>query len=315
MQPPVLSIIIPTHNRPRLLRRAIRSALAQTLDAIEVVVVDDGSSPPVELVDYPPEDYPQLRLIRLVESKGGSAARNIGLREANARWITYLDDDDELLPHMAKVSIEALTDALLENTLPQPIGVLSSLVEVDEDQQIINTHRPPTLAKGRHFCLETISSHQSFASKQTLVVERQVLIDIGGFDEAFTSRVHTELFLRLNPVCSLLGLSAVTYRLTAHSGPRVSSSLHRRQENFHRLLEKHRALFLSCPRRRYADFVFNHAYMLHRKGYHFAAFQAFWWAMRIQPVQAIARLGSPYKRQLMKVLLPNSVRTSSPQSP
>ncbi len=310
MQLPILSIIIPTHNRPQLLRRAIRSALAQTLENIEIIVVDDGSSPPVKLSDYPPSDYPpsdysKVRLISLPESKGGSAARNVGAIAAKARWITYLDDDDELLPDMAQLSLDALQKASLEATLPQPVGVLSALVEVNEDQQIINTHRPPTLAKGHHFCLENIGLHQSFASKQTLVVERQVLLDIGGFDESFTSRVHTELFLRLNPVCSLIGLPNVTYRLAAHAGPRVSSSLHQRQGNFHRLLKKHRALFLSYPRRRYADFVFNHAYMLQRKGYHLAAFKAFWWAMRIQPVQALARLGSPYKQRLVKILSPS----------
>ena len=311
MPTPILSIIIPTHNRPQLLRRALHSALAQTLENIEIIVVDDGSSPPVELSDYPASDYPQVRLINLPKSKGGSAARNVGAISANARWLTYLDDDDELLPDMAQLSIDALQKAILEATLPQPVGVLSALVEVDENRQIVSTHRPPTLAKGRHFCLEAIGSHQSFSSKQTLVVERRVLLDIGGFDESFTSRVHTELFLRLNPVCSLIGLPNVTYKLAAHAGPRVSSSLQQRQENFHRLLEKHQALFSSYPRRQYADFVFNHAYMLQKKRYYFAAFKAFWWAVRIQPVQALARLGSPYKQQLMKTLSSASVASKS----
>ena len=295
MHSPSLSIIIPTHNRPQLLRRAIRSALAQTLPNIEIVVVDDASTPPVTL-----PDYPQVRIIRLSPGKGGAAARNVGVQAASAQWITYLDDDDELMPNMAQISLAAIAQA----TLPKPIGILSALAELNTEEQIRKVHSPPTLPKGKHFCLEEIDRHHSFASKQTLVIERQVLLDIGGFDETFTSRVHTELFLRLNAVCSLVGLSEVTYRLHAHDGPRVSSSLQRRQQNFHRLIKKHHALFSSYPRSRYADFVFNHAYMLHRNQYYLAAIIALFNAFKIHPVQVIARLGSPYKAKLLKLRLP-----------
>lgn len=292
MQSPALSIIIPTHNRPQLLRRAIRSALAQTLPDIEILVVDDDSTPPVAL-----PDYPQVRIVRLSPNQGGAAARNAGAEAAIARWITYLDDDDELMPNMAQISLEALA----KTTLPKPVGVLSTLAELDPQGQVRKTHTPPTLPKGKHFCLEEIDRSQSFASKQTLVVERQILLDIGGFDPSFTSRVHTELFLRLNPICSLVGLPDVTYRLHAHEGPRVSSSLQRRQQNCRRLIEKHLDVFLSYPRRRYADFVFNHAYMLQRNGYPIAALGALGWALKIHPTQAIARLGSPYKSKLLKL--------------
>ena len=130
MRSPALSIIIPTHNRPQLLRRALRSAIAQTLPDIEIIVVDDASNPPVAL-----PDYPQVQVIRLSQNQGGAAARNVGAKAAQARWITYLDDDDELLPHMAQVSL----DALEHTALPGPVGVLSALVEVDEQQQIVKT--------------------------------------------------------------------------------------------------------------------------------------------------------------------------------
>lgn len=305
MPSPRLSIIIPTHNRPQLLRRAIRSALAQTISNIEIVVVDDESKPPVAL-----PDYPQVKVIRLSPNQGGAAARNIGAKAANARWITYLDDDDELMPQMAQVSLEAIA----KTTSTEPVGILSALAELDSQGHIRKVHTPPTLPKGKHFCLEEINRNQSFASKQTLVIERQVLLSIGGFDESFTSRVHTELFLRLNPVCSLVGLPIVTYRLYAHEGPRVSSNLERRQQNFHRLLKKHQAVFLKYPRRRYADFVFNHAYMLRRNGYHMAAFKALGQALKIHPLQTVARLGSPYKSRLLKQLsfirpMPSSAST------
>lgn len=100
---PQLSIIIPTHNRPHLLIAAVQSALNQTYADLEVVVVDDASTEPVQL----PEN-PRLRVIRLEKSVGGAGARNVGTREARGRWVTYLDDDDYLLPHMADKDTSAM---------------------------------------------------------------------------------------------------------------------------------------------------------------------------------------------------------------
>ncbi len=68
----LLTIIIPTYNPPQLLLKAVKTALAQTIDSFEVIVVDDCSSQPINL----PED-PRLRIIRLEQNKGGAAARNI----------------------------------------------------------------------------------------------------------------------------------------------------------------------------------------------------------------------------------------------
>jgi hypothetical protein len=108
------------------------------------------------------------------------------------------------------------------------------------------------------------------------------------------------LFLRLNPVCSLWGLPDITYHLSAYEGTRVSASWQRRQQNFERLLSKHRPVFMSHSRRAFADFVFNHAVMLNRNGQLLAATKAWAHAFWIHPIQAIARLGSPYKQKLLQ---------------
>jgi len=118
MSHPQLSIIIPTHNRPHLLPLAVQSALGQTFQDLEVIVVDDASDSPVQL----PAD-PKLQVIRLEPGRGGAAARNAGTQAARGQWVTYLDDDDSLLPTMAAVSLTALK-ALPEG---QPVAVLSGL--------------------------------------------------------------------------------------------------------------------------------------------------------------------------------------------
>lgn len=290
MSNPLLSIIIPTYNRPQLLARAVKSALAQTIDDFEVIVIDDASPCAIDL-----PEHPRLRIVRLPENKGVVVARNVGANVARGKWLTYLDDDDELLPQMTQVSIDAATNS----TLPPPVAVLSGTQVVDANGKVLQTRLPPTLPKGKHFFLEEIEPGLSFLSKQTLMVEREVLLAIGGYDESFSSREHTEMFLRLNPVCSILGLPVVTYRQLQHSGFRLSRDRDRRQVDFNRLVRKHEALFKTHPKQ-FANFVCEHAKRSYFLGQKREALINFGWAMQIAPIKTLAFMASSWLNSLKK---------------
>lgn len=267
----LLSIIIPTYNRPQLLLRAVNSALAQTIKDFEVVVVDDCSKEPVDL-----PEHSRLKIIRLSKNQGGSAARNIGMKEAKGKLITFLDDDDELLPDMAERSVKALKTS----ALPQPVGVISAIEVCNGEGNKIYTRIPPTLPRGSYYGLEDIDSSQSYLCKQTLVVEKEVLLSIGGFDESLPSRIHTDLFLRLNLVCSILGLSQVGYRLHKHDKFQISSDPNRRQLGFDCLVEKHRKTFLAHPRM-FADLIYNQAISYYKLNQFKAVLKNLVWAMKV----------------------------------
>src|SRR5689334_8631307 len=92
---PLVSVIIPCYNSGRWIAEAIDSALSQTYEPLEVVVVDDGSS----------DD--SLPIIRSFESRiiwrsgpnrGGNAARNLGFSVSTGTYIQWLDADDTLVP-------------------------------------------------------------------------------------------------------------------------------------------------------------------------------------------------------------------------
>lgn len=279
MSDPQLSIIIPTHNRPNLLPSAVESALNQTYQDIEVIVVDDASDQFVQL----PEN-PKLRIIRLDKGVGGAGARNVGTQKARGRWVTYLDDDDYLLPHMAEVSISTLK----KKASNSPVAVISGLKKVNEHGDVLSTRLPPKLSpQGSHFFLETLEPGASYHTKQTLVVERDLVFKIGGWDETFRSRVHSEFFLRLNPECTLIGLPVVTYHLLSHSGTRVSGNPRLRQESFYRLLEKHRDVFEAHPKM-FSQFIYNHALTSYQMGQKKAALYHFLWALRLYPTHISA---------------------------
>ena len=280
MQDTLLSIIIPTYNRPQLLLRAVNSALAQTIEDFEVIVVDDCSSKPIDL-----PEHPHLRIIRLPENKGGSAARNIGTEAAKGRWINFLDDDDELLPHMAEVSLKALQ----QSSLPKPVGAISGIEVVNREGKVIRTRIPPTLPCGSHYGLEDIDPSRSFLCKQTLIVEKKVLLSIGGFDESLPSRIHTDLFLRLNLVCSLLGIERVGYRLYKHNGFQISSDPTRRQAGFDRIVEKHQKIFQAHPKM-YANFIYEQVVTSCKLGQSKAGLKNLIRAMEVSPQHTCGRI-------------------------
>jgi glycosyltransferase involved in cell wall biosynthesis len=296
MNSPTLSVVIPTHNRPHLLPLAVQSALDQTFQDLEVIVVDDAST---ELVVLP--DDPRLRVIRLSTARGGAGARNVGTEAAQGRWITYLDDDDRLLPHMVATSLEALAQA----TLPPPVAVISGIEVINAQGQFLHQRFPPTARpRGCYFALEELESGKSYNTKQTLVVERDVILKMGGWDETFRSRVHSELFLRLNPVCSIVGLPVVTYQLYKHGENQVSKNPALRQHSFEQLIQKHRAAFEAHPKM-FAKFVYDHAQTSYEQGQVKAAAVNWFRAMKLSPRYTLGRIADPLRERLHRSYVPN----------
>ena len=99
---PLVSVVIAVYNGQDLVGQAISSVLRQTHSNIEVFVVDDGSTDhtPEVLAGYEAVDRPgrRVRVLRQ-ENAGCGAARNRALEQVRGEFVTFLDADDELLPH------------------------------------------------------------------------------------------------------------------------------------------------------------------------------------------------------------------------
>jgi glycosyltransferase involved in cell wall biosynthesis len=116
---PLVSAVIPTRNRPEVVRRAVHSALNQTYPNVEVIVVVDGPDPAtVERLEALNER--RLRVVALPENVGGSEARNRGIYEANGEYVALLDDDDEWLPEKIERQVLAFRQ------LNTPIAIVTS---------------------------------------------------------------------------------------------------------------------------------------------------------------------------------------------
>lgn len=105
---PRVSVIIAAHNRPELLAEAVASVSRQTYPVFETIVVDDGSTPPLDLGALQAAGGPAVRIERHEKPKRTAGAKNTGIQAACGDFITFLDDDDLLAPSYVETAVRLL---------------------------------------------------------------------------------------------------------------------------------------------------------------------------------------------------------------
>ena len=106
-EPPKVSVIVPTYNRPDRLREALQSILAQTFQDFEIIVVNDGETDASPVIDALPHGG-RITYVKHERNKGLAASRNTGVRLSRGTYIAYLDDDDQYYPDHLAVLVQAL---------------------------------------------------------------------------------------------------------------------------------------------------------------------------------------------------------------
>ena len=109
---PKVSVITPTYNRESCVTRALRSVQNQTLQDFEILICDDASTDSTrDIVRTHQESDDRIRLLCLSENLGPGAARNLGMRAAQGKYISFLDSDDEWLPDKLARQVETMDSA------------------------------------------------------------------------------------------------------------------------------------------------------------------------------------------------------------
>jgi glycosyltransferase involved in cell wall biosynthesis len=196
MQETLVTAVIPTRNRPELLKRAIASVLAQTYDQIEIVVVIDGPDDTTHAALKVIDDE-RLRVIALRESAGGSDARNIGVQNARSEWIAFLDDDDEWLPSKIEKQL-ALAGQASE---PYPV-IATQLIGKSPYGDFIWPRRFP--AESEPLC-EYLFNRQTFFKGEgqlqtSVLLTRRSLMELVPFTSGLRKHQDTEWYLRVSHV-------------------------------------------------------------------------------------------------------------------
>lgn len=234
---PMVSVVLPTHNRPELLRCAIISVRAQTYTDWELIVVDDGSIPSAQNIVEGFHD-PRIRFIRHELPRGGGAARNAGIKAVHGEYVAFLDDDDEWAPEKLMVQMGRFTA-----TGPEVGFCFSAVTNVYDD------HRERTIVLDgiRDHFIRALGNPKGYLTV-TLVVKRSAFDDAGVFDESFPSHQEAELVIRLAKRFKGLGVNQPLVLVNMRGGyERVGTALQRRIAGRNMLVEKHIAELREHP--------------------------------------------------------------------
>jgi glycosyltransferase involved in cell wall biosynthesis len=210
---PLVSVVLPTYNRPERLVDAAESVAAQTYDPIELIVVDDHSDRPAHEV-LPPETVgrsaasvstttatgersddggvERLRHLRHDRNRGANAARNSGIEAARGEFVALLDDDDRWAPEKIARQVERFREA------GESVGVVytgTRYVGPDGAEQL--TER----ARGYEDTTRAILVGKRIGEFPTAMVRREVFDDAGLPDERFPSWQDREWYLRASRHC------------------------------------------------------------------------------------------------------------------
>jgi glycosyltransferase involved in cell wall biosynthesis len=190
MSGPPITVVVPTHNRAPVLVGALAAILNQEGVDVRVVVVDEGSSDatPAVLSALAERDE-RVDVVRHPEPRGLPAARNAGVAATDTRWVAFCDDDDLWAPGKLAAQLETVdatgarwscTGSVLVDARLRVIG--HQRLVVDGREELLQRLRP----------MNVIPSGGS-----TVMVDAELLREVGGFDETLPSSEDWDCWLRL----------------------------------------------------------------------------------------------------------------------
>jgi len=183
---PLVSVVVPTHNRPQMLAEALTSVRLQTFTGYEVIVVSNGESAQMRALSR----ACAVRYGAIFELDEGNlpAARNFAIKLAKGEWIAFLDDDDTWLPRKLECQLAAARRTGADM-------IASDYIEFyDDGHEAIGGRRIP-----QGWTYTQAICHQRWGvPPSAVIVRRAVLDEVGGFDPAQRFGEDGDLWRRIS---------------------------------------------------------------------------------------------------------------------
>lgn len=213
---PPVSVVIPAHDRPEMLAAAIESALAQTVDDCEILVVLNGATPDASASAQAFAANPKVHLVA-TEYSTVAAARNAGIAHARGEWIAFLDDDD--IWENGKLSAQM---AAARRSGADVVSCLFSLFDGRGPLANPDLILPSGLTYPEALMLGNFLSGGSAA-----MVRASAIRSLGGFDETLLNCEDWDMWRRLSWSHAVVMVEERLVRYRRHAGNK-GLNLHRR---------------------------------------------------------------------------------------
>lgn len=188
---PMVSVVIPTYKRPDMIARTIRSINQQTYDNVEIIIVDDnglGTEMQLQTAEALSPFMSDITYLVHNLNKGGSAARNTGWKAAKGKYITFVDDDDELSQAKIEKQVECL-----EN-LDESWGCCYTAYELRKEN---GEHQRSSESRSGNCYVDALMRTMFMGSGSNLFLRKSVVDEINGYDESFVRNQDIEFLARV----------------------------------------------------------------------------------------------------------------------
>ena len=249
----LVSVVIPTFNRPKTLTRAIGSVLDQTYNSFEILVVDDSpnQNSAEEVVKGFNNDC--IRYIPNSRKKGANGARNTGILAAKGEYIAFLDDDDEWLPGKLGSQVEYL------NSNPDKCGVFNAYTIKNN-----SIWRKKFYSISNLTIKDVLLSQVSIGSSSNLLFRASVFKKTGLWDEDLTRLQDLELLVRILSSSHIGYQKIVALKVYGHSDLHPEKALFGYKE-FHKKVRKYLNRMTSGQKNRFYSIYFRRLSMCYIK--------------------------------------------------
>ena len=182
-----ISVVIPNFNHADRLPRALRALLRQVPAPDEIIVVDDASTDgSIGVIKTFQRDHRMIRLVRHASNRGAPAALNTGLSAATGEFIYFGAADDFVLPDFFSAALTAL------KAFPDAAYFCAQVALIDRNGAIIDFRPVLPPSRGKTYISPAnsrrlIRSSDNWAVGQSVLARRQLLLEIGGFNESLGS--------------------------------------------------------------------------------------------------------------------------------
>ena len=188
---PLISIVIPTHNRYKLLKNAINSVVNQTYKNWELIIIDDASEDETSNIV---SDYGKNKIKYYYNeiSKGGSGSRNVGIAVSKGEFIAFLDDDDEWFPEKLEKQLPLFND--------KKVGLVYSGVKLVFLNYNLSYETTPN-KRGNAYKDVLVKNY--IGGTISVILRKNILPDSKWFDENIPARQDYDLWIRVTKICKV----------------------------------------------------------------------------------------------------------------